>query len=104
MLRWAIRAIAANSYKKKAISESNRASRMANDARRQFDRARRERDLDRKLEYMSEGLSDLSEAVSHTSNAIEPLAEVSFVASLGGIQNNLDEQTKDIVEKIKKSN
>ena len=106
MLRWAIRVIAANSYKKKAISESNRASRMANDARRQFDRARRERDLDRKLEYMSEGLSDLSEAVSHTSNAIEPLAEVSFVASLlvESIQNNLDEQTKDIVEKIKKSN
>ena len=50
MLRWAIRAIAANSYKKKAISESNRASRMANDAKRQFDRAKRERDLDRKLE------------------------------------------------------
>ena len=105
MLRWAIRAIAANSYKKKAISESSRASRMANDARRQFDRARR-KGLDKKLEYMSEGLSDLSEAVSHTSNAIEPLAEVSFVASLlvESIQNNLDEQTKDIVEKIKKSN
>ena len=97
MLRWAIRAIAANSYKKKAISESSRATRMANDAKRQFDRARRERDLDKKLEYM---------AVSHTSNAIEPLAEVSFVASLlvESIQNNLDEQTKDIVEKIKKSN
>ncbi len=76
---------------------------MANDAKRQFDRARRERDLDRKLEYMSEGLSDLSEAVSYTSNAIEPLAEVSFVASLlvESIQNNLDEQTKDIVEKLK---
>ena len=106
MLRWAIRAIAANSYKKKAISESNRASRMANDAKRQFDRAKRERDLDRKLEYMSEGLSDLSEAVSHTSNAIEPLAEVSFVVSLlvESIQDNLDEQTKNIVEKINKSN
>ena len=103
MLRWAIRAIAANSYKKKAISESSRASRMANDARRQFDRARRERDLDKKLEYMSEGLSDLSEAVSHTSNAIEPLAEVSFVASLlvESIQNNLDKQTDDIVNKLK---
>jgi len=58
MLRWAIRAIAANSYKKKAISESSRATRMANDAKRQFDRARRERDLDKKLEYMSEGYED----------------------------------------------
>ena len=103
MLRWAIRAIAANSYKKKAISESNRASRSSNDARRHFDRAKLERDTEKKLEYMSEGLSDLAEAVSHTSNAIEPLAEVSFVASLlvESIQDNLDEQTKDIVEKLK---
>ncbi len=106
MLRWAIRAVAANSYKKKAISESSRASRKSNDAKRQFDRARRERDPDKKMEYMSEGLGYLSEAVSHTSNAIEPLAEMSFVASLlvESIQNNLDEQTKDIVEKLKESN
>ena len=103
MLRWAIRAIAANSYKKKAISESGRASRKANDAKREFERARRERDTQKKLEYMADGLSDLSEAVSPTSNAIEPLAEVSFVASLlvESIQNNLDAQTADIVEKLK---
>ena len=103
MLRWAIRAVAANRYKNKAISESSRASKSADDARRNFDRAKRERDTEKKLEYMSEGLSDLAEAVSHTSNAIEPLAEVSFVASLlvESIQNNLDEQTKDIVEKLK---
>lgn len=103
MLRWAIRAVAANSYRKKAISESSRASRKSNDAKRQFDRARRERDTNKKMEYMAEGLSNLSEAVSHTSNAIEPLAEISFVASLlvESIQDNLDEQTKDIVEKLK---
>tara|TARA_B100000963_G_scaffold49404_1_gene37601 strand:- start:103 stop:414 length:312 start_codon:yes stop_codon:yes gene_type:complete len=103
MLRWAIRAVAANGYKRKAISESNKASSKSNDAKRQFDRARRERDPDKKMEHMSEGLVYLSEAVSHTSNAIEPLAEISFVASLlvESIQNNLDEQTKDIVNKLK---
>ncbi len=52
---------------------------------------------------MCEGLNSLSEAVSHSSNAIEPLAEISFVGSLlvESIQNNLDEQTKDIVNKLK---
>ena len=52
---------------------------------------------------MSDGLSKLSESVAHTSNAIEPLAEVSFVASLlvESIQNNLDEQTEDIVKQLK---
>ena len=52
---------------------------------------------------MSEGMSDLAEAISHNSNATEPLAEMSFVASLlaESIQKNLDEQTKDIVTKIK---
>ena len=40
---------------------------------------------------------------SDNANAVEPLAEMSFVASLlvESIQNNLDEQTKDIVSKIK---
>lgn len=55
------------------------------------------------MNYMSEGLISLSEAVSHNSNAVETLAEMSFVASLlvESIQNNLDEQTKDIFSKIK---
>ena len=55
------------------------------------------------MDYISDGMSDLAEAVSHNSNAVEPLAEMSFVASLlvESIQDNLDEQTKDIVEKIK---
>ena len=45
---------------------------------------------------MSEGLSDLADAVSN-------IAEMSFVSSLlvESIQKNLDEQTKDIVSKIK---
>ncbi len=103
MLRWAIRAIAANSYRKKAISESSRASSKANDAKRKFSSAKREKDINKKLDYMCEGLDNLAEAVSHSSNSIEPLAEVSFVASLlvESIQNNLDKQTEDIVSKLK---
>ena len=103
MLRWAIRAIAANSYRKKAISESSRASSKANDAKRKFSYAKREKDTNKKLDYMCEGLDNLAEAVSHSSNSIEPLAEVSFVASLlvESIQNNLDKQTDDIVSKLK---
>jgi|TARA_Y200000002_G_scaffold308386_1_gene264639 hypothetical protein len=103
MLRWAIRAVAANSYRKKAISESSRASSKANDAKRKFSYAKREKDTNKKLDYMCEGLDNLAEAVSHSSNSIEPLAEVSFVASLlvESIQNNLDKQTDDIVSKLK---
>ena len=103
MLRWAIRAVAANSYKNKAISESKRASRYADDAKRYFSRAEREKDIDKKLNYLSEGLNNLADAVSHSSNSIEPLAEVSFVASLlvESIQDNLDKQTEDIVTKLK---
>ena len=47
MLRWAIRAVAANSYKNKAISESKRASSKANDAKRKFSYAKREKDIDK---------------------------------------------------------
>ena len=103
MLRWAIRAVAANNYRKKAISESAKASSKANDAKRKFNYAKREKDIDKKLNYMCEGLDSLAEAVSHSSNSIEPLAEVSFVASLlvESIQNNLDKQTDDIVKKLK---
>ena len=103
MLRWAIRAVAANSYRKKAISESSRASSKANDAKRKFSYAKREKDTNKKLDFMCEGLDNLAEAVSHSSNSIEPLAEVSFVASLlvESIQNNLDKQTEDIVSKLK---
>ena len=103
MLRWAIRAVAANSYRKKAISESSRASSKANDAKRKFSYAKREKDTNKKLDYMCEGLDNLAEAVSHSSNSIEPLAEVSSVASLlvESIQNNLDAQTEDIVKKLK---
>tara|TARA_B100001057_G_scaffold284845_1_gene285119 strand:+ start:775 stop:1086 length:312 start_codon:yes stop_codon:yes gene_type:complete len=103
MLRWAIRAVAANSYRKKAISESSRASSKANDAKRKFSYAKREKDTNKKLDYICEGLDNLAEAVSHSSNSIEPLAEVSFVASLlvESIQNNLDKQTEDIVSKLK---
>ena len=95
---------AANRYKNKVISESNRASTKSKDAVRSFNQAKREKDSIKKMEYMSEGLVSLSEAVSHNSNAVEPLAEMSFVASLlvESIQNNLDEQTKDIVSKIKR--
>ena len=103
MLRWAIRAVAANSYRKKAISESGRASSKANDAKRKFNYAKREKDVSKKLDYISDGLDNLADAINHSSNAIEPLAEVSFVPSLlvESIQNNLDKQTEDIVKKLK---
>tara|TARA_B100000900_G_scaffold126698_1_gene106986 strand:- start:1802 stop:2077 length:276 start_codon:yes stop_codon:yes gene_type:complete len=89
MLRWAIRAAAANSYKRKIESASR-------SAKRNFNRAKREKNNIKQTEYMSEGLSDLADAVSN-------IAEMSFVSSLlvESIQKNLDEQTKDIVSKIK---
>tara|TARA_B110000240_G_C13397261_1_gene409407 strand:+ start:649 stop:963 length:315 start_codon:yes stop_codon:yes gene_type:complete len=104
MLRWAVRAIAASKYKNQAIKESEQATRKAKDAMTQFRYAKNERDNVKKMNYMSEGLIHLAEAVSHNSNAIDPIAQMSFVASLlvESIQNNLDEQTKEIVSKIKK--
>ena len=51
MLRGAIRAVAANGYKNKAISESKRASSKANDAKRKFSYAKREKDIEKKLNY-----------------------------------------------------
>ena len=103
MLRWAIRAVAANSYKNKAISASKKASSNANDAKRLFNYAKREKDIEKKLNYMCDGLDSLADAVSYSSDSIEPLAEVSFVAYLlvESIQNNLDKQTEDIVNKLK---
>ena len=61
-----------------------------------------DKDMNKKMDYMSEGMIYLAEAASHNSNAIEPLAEMSFIASLlaESIQENLDEQTKDIVTKL----
>tara|TARA_B100000035_G_C20851543_1_gene487634 strand:- start:27 stop:338 length:312 start_codon:yes stop_codon:yes gene_type:complete len=103
MLRWAIRAIAASKYKNQAIKESGIATRKAKDAMTKFRYAKSERDDTKKLNYMAEGMSYLAEAVNHNSNAIDPIAQMSFVASLlvESIQNNLDEQTKDIVSKLK---
>ena len=103
MLRWAIRAAAANSYKNQAIKESGKATKKAKDAMGKFRYAKNERDNTKKLNYMAEGMSLLSEAVNHNSNAIDPLAQMSFVASLlvESIQKNLDEQTNDIVSKLK---
>ena len=53
MLRWVIRAAAANRYKNKVISESSRASSKSKDAVRSFNRAK-EKDSVKKMEYMSE--------------------------------------------------
>ena len=50
MLRWAIRAVAANRYKNKAISESTKASRKSNDAIRSFSYAKREKDVNKKID------------------------------------------------------
>ena len=103
MLRWLVRASVAGSANSDVKSESNRASRKASDAKRQFDYAKREKDLDKKLSYMAEGMSNLAESVEHVSNTSIPLAKVAFAASLlaESIQDNLDNQTKDIVKQLK---
>ena len=103
MLRWLVRASVAGSANSDVKSESNKASRKASDAKRQFDYARRERDLDKKMSYMAEGMANLAQSVEHVSNTTVPLAKVAFAASLlaESIQDNLDNQTKDIVKQLK---
>ena len=103
MLRWLVRASVAGSANSDVKSASSKASRKANDAKRQFDNAKRERDLDKKLAYMADGMSNLAESIDHVSNTTVPLAKVAFAASLlaESIQDNLDNQTKDIVQQIK---
>ena len=63
----------------------------------------REKDLDKKMTYLAEGMSYLAESVEHVSNTTVPLAKVAFAASLlvENVQDNLDEQTKDIVKQLK---
>ena len=103
MLRWLVRSTIAGSANSDVKSESDRASRKANDAKRQFDSAKRERDTDKKIAYLVEGMSYLAESVNHVSNTTVPLAKVAFAASLlvENVQDNLDEQTKDIVRQLK---
>jgi uncharacterized phage infection (PIP) family protein YhgE len=103
MLRWLVRSTVAGSANSDVKSESVRASRKANDAKRQFDNAKRERDLDRKVTYLAEGMSHLAESVNHVSNTTVPLAKVAFAASLlvENVQDNLNEQTNDIVRQLK---
>jgi hypothetical protein len=103
MLRWLVRSTIAGSANSDVKSESSRASRKANDAKRQFDYAKREKDLDKKMTYLAEGMSYLAESVEHVSNTTVPLAKVAFAASLlvENVQDNLDEQTKDIVKQLK---
>ena len=103
MLRWLVRSTIAGSANGDVKSESDRASRKANDAKRQFDYAKRERDLDKKMNYIAEGMSHLAESLNHVSNTTVPLAKVAFAASLlvENVQDNLNEQTKDIVDQLK---
>ena len=55
------------------------------------------------MTYLAEGMSCLAESVEHVSNTTVPLAKVAFAASLlvENVQDNLDEQTKDIVKQLK---
>ena len=55
------------------------------------------------MSYMAEGMANLAESVEHVSNTTVPLAKVAFAASLlaESIQDNLDNQTKDIVKQLK---
>ena len=103
MLRWLVRSTVAGSSNSDVRSESERASRKANEAKRQFDYAKRERDPDKKMTYLVEGMSYLAESVNHVSNTTVPLAKVAFAASLlvENVQDNLNEQTNDIVRQLK---
>ena len=103
MLRWLVRASVAGAANADVKSESDRASRCASNAKRQFDYAKRERDMEKKMAYMAEGMSSLADSIEHISNTTVPLAKVAFAASLlaESIQDNLDVQTKDIVQQLK---
>ena len=103
-LRWIIRAAAASGYKRDVIGNSKNASSRSRNALNSFKRAKSERDLTKKIDYISEGLINLAESIDYTSTAIDTLADMSFVASLlaESIQTNLDEQTKEIVERLKR--
>ena len=102
-MRWFSNAVAAGVGKGTVKSESDRSSRKASDAKRRFDYAKREKDMEKKLAYMAEGMSNLAQSVEHVSNTTVPLAKVALAASLlaESIQDNLDNQTKDIVKQIK---
>jgi uncharacterized phage infection (PIP) family protein YhgE len=103
MLRWLVRASVAGSANSDVKNESNKASRKASDAKKQFDYAKREKDIDKRMSYIAEGMSSLAESIEHVSNTTVPLAKVAFAASLlvENVQDNLDEQTKDIVKQLK---
>ena len=103
MPRWFGNAVAAGVGRSTVDRESSRASSKASDARRRFDYAKRERDLDKKLSYLAEGLSSLAEAIEHVSNTTPPIANVAFASSLlaEDLGSALEEQTENIVEKLK---
>ena len=78
MLRWAIRAIAANKYKNKVISESSRASRKSSDAVNSFKRANREKDLNKKITLLDIG-SGFDPIFSEKTRPKQPSAEKCFM-------------------------
>ena len=102
MLRWLIRTSASVGKKNKCQAESSAASRSAKDAVRKFDRASRERDSQKQINYLSEGMSNLAQAVERSSNSVPPLAELAVYAAVltESIESGLDNQTKDIVNKM----
>ena len=104
MLRWLLRTGASISKKNKCQSESDAASRAAKDAKRKFDYAKRERDATKQMTYLAEGLSELATAIERSSNTLQPLAELAVLSALltESIEGGLDQQTKDIVSKLKK--
>ena len=103
MLRWLVRSGVALAADSNVERESGKASRKASEAKRKFDYAKRERDMDKKMVYMAEGMSYLAESIDYVSNTTIPLAKVAVAASLmaESIQDNLDNQTKDIVQQLK---
>ena len=101
MLRWVIRAAAANRYKNKVISESSRASSKSKDAVRSFNRAKREKDSVKKMEYMSEGLISLSEVTTKvwpasSRNFLNPSSPETQPSSSPGVKSIALGEGKDI--------
>jgi len=56
------------------------------------------------MAYLSEGLSELATAIERSSNTMQPLAELAVLSALltESIESGLEEQTEDIVSKLKK--
>ena len=87
MLRWVIRAAAANRYKNKVITESNKASSKSKDAARSFNRAKREKDNTKLKSIELVRNKDIVEFLSKN-NKHRPNLVIGFAAETENINKN----------------